>query len=252
MFYSSVRLHPLQTIIRILPLAALIGAGVAFAHSPVEFMEVLQVKPGRLVEHSVDVKTSLDASRTESNLTGPTHFSRSVGCMNKIARSPYAYLNWYSIEKNNPPRVPSIREVTILDRVRGSENQTLKLGPAAYQLIPSQWLTTGTPDEIPAGLDHYTAYEVVEGPQVDLVVSLITPEEKSSRKVGKPIFICVPSNQWHHDESVKPSHESDGFVVYELDSSDFAKEFTVIDQFGLNQITAASSKWIACHAAIMK
>ena len=223
--------------------------GVALAHIPVEFLEVLSVTPAQQVEHSVDLKSRFDERRVETPLRGPAFFSRAVGCMDRPAKKVRANLNWFRIDQ---PDEQPVRKVEVLDIVRGSNGKMLSIGGAEFLLSPSQLITTGAPDAVPDGLDHYKAYRIVDAPEVEMSVQLTGSARPSQRRLGKPVYLCLPVQEWHHHEHFDASHPNDCFVVYELDSQSHSGEFNTIDQFGLNELTSQESRWLCVHAAFLR
>lgn len=232
---------------------ALVGfsalAGVADAHTPVDFLEVLRVEPARPIEHAVELQGKFDSEKVETELLGPQLFSRSVGCLNRPVKSTPAYLSWYKIVR---PETEPVREIVVLDMVRGSANKLLKIQAAEYLLSPSQLITTGAPDDIPSGLDHYKAYRVVSPPSLDLDVNLTNSVGPEKRRLGKPIFVCLAVREWHHEEYSDTSHPNDCFVVYELDEHEHSHSFSTVDQFGLNELQSSKAQWLCVRAAWLR
>lgn len=222
-------------------------AVAAEAHTPAEFLEVHDGEPTSRVEHAVDVKSVLDSKRTAAELTGPHHFSHSVGCLGRPSKRTGAYLAWYKI--SNPTK-SARRQVAVLDLVRGIKTEPLTIGAAEYFLSPAQRITTGAPSEVPEGLDHYKAYRIVDAPSQQLEVELTGPSETVKRMLGKPTLLCVPTEEWHHDEYFPATHPSGCFVVYELDSRASSEKFAFIDQFGLNQLSPNSSRWLCVRGVL--
>ena len=222
-----------------------------YAHSPVEFLEVFDAKPARPIDHAVELKSVFDAARVETTLTGPNFFSRAVGCMNRPVRKRLAYLNWLSIAK---PRAEKRHVVSVLDMVRGGQNKQLTIGGAEFFLTPAQVISDGAPDPIPHGLDHYKAYRVLDAPAVDRSVAIVSSTGPSERKIDRPLFVCLPVQEWHHDEYFAATHSDNGFVVYELSNDkDNARKQAVstIDQFGLNALTLSRSRWLCVSAVLL-
>ncbi len=163
----------------------------AVAHKPVGFLEVLQVQPSALIEHEVDTKGPFDRQRIEIDLAGPRFFSRSVAAMDRPVGKAKAYLNWFEIVgAEEQPK----REVSVLDMVRGSENLKLTVATPKYLLSPAQLITTGTPDPVPHGLDHYLAYEVIDGKSMQMELKVTDSTGSRRRRVGKPLFFCARPN----------------------------------------------------------
>jgi hypothetical protein len=221
----------------------------SLAHSPVDFLEVIRVKPAQVIEHGVETKSRYDSERKESSLEGPVYFSRGVGAMKRAVKSPQAYMNWFAIK--NAVAQPK-REVDVLDMVRGASSKRLRIGNEAFLISPSQLLTSGTPDEVPAGLDVYKAYQIHDGTAVELKLDIDSSLGKGTAKVGKPVYLCMPSEEWHHDETFPVTHPNDCFVVYEIDAQPTTATFNTIDQFGINELKASNVTWICVRAAFLR
>lgn len=218
-------------------------------HSPVDFLEVVQVKPAQLLEHGVETKSRYDSARRESQLEGPAYFSRSVGAMKRAVKSPRAYMNWFVIK--NPTQQPK-RQVEVLDMVRGGTSKQLQIGNAAFLISPSQLLTSGAPDEIPDGLDIYKAYEILDANSVNLNLDIASSLGNGKVSVGKPVYLCMSSDEWHHEETFPSTHPNDCFVVYEIDEQPVASTFNTIDQFGINELKGSRIRWICVRAAFLR
>ncbi len=230
-------------------LASVIPSPLGLAHTPVDFLEVLSVVPARPIEHSVELKSTFDESKVETMLVGPKMFARPVECMARSVKKPRAYLNWFKIVE---PGSEPVREVEVLDMVRGSSNKLLKIQTAEYLLSPSQLITTGSPDSIPHGLDNYKAYRVVGASSLDRQINLTGSSGPEVRRLGKPLFVCLPTREWHHDDYSAASHPNDGFVVYELDAHRVTESVSTIDQFGLNELQATKTQWLCVRAALLR
>lgn len=236
-------------------LAAVSGLAVLFllsipchAHSPVDCLEVFQVTPARQVDHDVELQSRLDNDRAKVALLGPTHFCRSIGALRRPVKQTIAYLTWFKI--SNPAQAKS-RKVKVLDLVRGGGDSMLTVGTAEYFLSSAQLIADGAPDPIPAGLDFYKAYRVLDPPDVNREVTLTNSESTRVRRLSKPQFVCVATKQWHHEEFVDASHPNDCFVVYELASEASDEKVSTIDQFGLNELKHESSRWLCVRGALL-
>ncbi len=231
------------------PLVTLIVNGVSVrAHSPVEFLEVVQGEPANLIEHRVELQSLIDDQRVKTDLEGPYYFSLAVGGMGREVKKEKAYLAWYKIVG---AKFEETRKVSVLDLVQGADKAPMTIESAEYFLSPAQRITSGPPSEIPEGLDHYKAYRVVDAPSRELDVQLSESSAREKRIVGKARFLCVATDEWHHDEHFPASHRQAGFVVYELDPQEHSQQIGMIDQFGLNQIRAKSSRWLCVRAVLL-
>lgn len=235
--------------IAFLILTTVIPCASCFAHTPVEFLEAVSVVPARSVEHAVELQGMFDDVQIETMLVGPKMFSRAVGCLERPVKKPLAYLNWFKIVD---PSAQPVREVGVMDMVRGSQSKMLRIQSAEYLLSPSQLITTGSPDPIPVGLDHYKAYRVVDAASLDRQIEVTDSAGTNTRRLGKPLFVCLPTEEWHHDEHFPVSHPSDCLVVYELDELGHTESVSVIDQFGLNELRTKQSKWLCVRAVLLR
>ena len=220
----------------------------ASAHRPVEFFEVIHVRPVNTIEHAVELQSTLDAKRVESNLVGPEFIARSVGCMGRPASIKSAFLNWYRIGN---PMEASPRTVSVLDLIGGEDGSKLTLGAAEFVLSPAQRIQSGPPDQIPEGLDHYIAYRIVDPSKLGTPIDIESGGNTQSRKVVRSVFCCVSAKQWHHDEFIDATHPRDCFVVYEMESRPNAEKFSTIDQFGMNRLRASKSVWLGVRATLL-
>jgi len=172
-----------------------------------------------------------------------------VGAMKRAVKRPRAYMNWFAIKDAEPqPK----REVEVLDMVRGAASKRLKIGNEAFLISPSQQLTSGTPDEVPEGLDIYKAYEIHGGVSVGLKLDIASSLGNGKATVGKPLYLCIPTEEWHHDETFPVTHKNDCFVVYEIDEQPLTSTINTIDQFGINELKSSSIRWICVRAAFLR
>ena len=232
-----------------LMLACVLNSSTSLGHSPVDFLEVIRVKPAQVIEHGVETRSRYDSMKKESSLEGPAYFSRGVGAMKRAVKSPRAYMNWFVIK--NPTQLPK-RQVDVLDMVRGGTSKQLQIGNAEFLISPSQLLTSGAPDEIPDGLDIYKAYKIHDGKSVDLKLDVESSLGSGKVSVGRPAYLCMPAEEWHHDETFAVTHPNDCFVVYEIDEQPAVSTFNTIDQFGINELKGASLRWICVRAAFLR
>ena len=134
----------------------------------------------------------------------------------------------------------------------GASDKRLQIGNAAFLLSPAQLISSGVPDEVPEGLDLYKAYRIVKADAVDLKLDLVGSVGARRVAVGKPVLLCLPTDQWHHDETVLVSHPNDCFVVYELKEQSVTPTFSTIDQFGINELKASKIRWLCVRAAFLR
>ena len=221
----------------------------AHAHTPVEFLEVIRVEPSHQVEHAVELKSQFDSEKVSTVLKGPRFFARSIGCLGREEKRRPAFLNWYEITNQVDE---TERNIEILDLVRGGDSKALKLGNAEYYLNPAQLIRSGKPEPIPEGLDRYKAYRVVDPPIVEQRVRLTAGSETEDRTLLKPVLVCLPVREWHHDDFFSATHPRDCFVIYQLSETSDAQILNTIDQFGLNELRSIKSQWIGVRATLLR
>jgi len=229
-------------------IAVMTAGSIIHAHTPVEFLEVSAGKPASLVEHTVTLQSAFDEAKVETMLSGPHHFSQAVGCLDRPAKEPIAYLNWYQIVGG---KKEATRRVSVLDFMRGADNTELTIESAEYLLSPAQRITTGAPSDIPEGLDYYKAYKIVDAAALNRTVEVTDSAGGTKRQLGKPLLLCVPTKEWHHDEFFDASHDRACLVVYGLDTREQQQKFSTIDQFGLNQLQATKSQWLCVRGSLL-
>ena len=108
----------------------------------------------------------------------------------------------------------------------------ITLGQPKYLLSPAQQITSGPPSKIPEWLGLFKAYEITSS------------EFSSEVKFGKPVLLCVPTQQWHHEEHTPIPGKGRAFVVYASESRKADGRVSIIDQFGLNRLSTKSVRWL--------
>lgn len=218
---------------------------VACAANPLDFFEVVNVTPSRVIKHEVQSKSPFDNDVIETVLTGPQFFSHAVGFKHEAIQEPRAYLNWYEIAQ--PPKEPR-RTVVVRDPLRGKDAHSITIGSSAFLLSPAQRITTGSPSPIPDGLNYFRAYRILDAPLVSKTVKLNGTLGPEDRTATRAILLCVPIEQWHHDEHFRVKDSQDCLIVYELLPQKHSVSITTIDQFGLNKLDAHASNWLCVRA----
>ena len=87
--------------------------------------------------------------------------------------------------------------------------------------------------QAPVGLDHFLIYEVIDGPSVDVSVSLQDEfdDELQESSVGYPIYFANPVKKTHGSEVTEIVNDEDHLVFYTIDFS-FSGEVDIANQFG--------------------
>lgn len=193
---------------------------------------VVAVKASNPLLHGFEVKTALDDGRRWVSIRGPQLYSSPDELEPNVLPS---YLTWYEIRK---PGTEPVRKVVLTDEFSGQQSFELQLAAPAYYLMPAQTIKDGPPQEVPANLNHFVAFRIAN------VESVALPEPTP----GKPVFVCLPAEQWHHDEHVKIKDPSALLMVYAVDEQVSGTKATTIDQFGLNGMTFGKKQYVSVAA----
>lgn len=222
---------------------------IARVATPIESFEVMTVTPGRVIKHEVELKGPFDDDVVERFLVGPQLFSHAVGVAKNAIEQPKAYLNWYRITK---PTDELKRVLSVRDTLRGNDTHQITIDQPAYLLSPAQRLTSGSPSAIPDTLNYFMAYTINPAPEIKQKVKLAGTFGAEDRTATKAVFLCVPVQHWHHHEHSPIKTARRCLVVYELLPQKHDITVTTIDQFGLNNLEAQSSDWLAVDAEMVE
>lgn len=197
--------------------------------SNVETHEIFSAVPSNGVFHGLEVKGSIDDEKRWVSLKGPQFYSAPTKTVEGILPS---YLTWYEIRK---PKPEPPRTVTIKDSYSGNDSFSVTLGAPAFFAMPAQTLGDGAPAQIPESLDLFIAFKINNVDSVELPNP--TP--------GKPLYVCVPAEEWHHADHFAIKKPENFLMVYELEASDpktadAETRTAIIDQFGLNPLAIKS------------
>ena len=222
---------------------------VASARTPLDFLEVVAVTPSRVIEHEVDLKGPFDNDTVETFLEGPQLFSHAVGFGGKAVEEQNTFLNWYKIAK---PATESQRILSVRDSVRGDDAYRITIEKPVFLLSPARRITSGPPGQIPAGLNYFKAYKIVDGSKVRQQVKLTGAFGPVERVATQASFLCVPVEKWHHDEKFPIKNSQACMVVYELLPEKCKVNVTTLDLFGMNKMEGSSGKWLCVPAEIVE
>lgn len=147
-----------------------------------------------------------------------------------------AHLAFYSL---HGPR--ERRRVVVLKNQFGL--QKLLLGPALYLLVPSHKVEEGS--TFPSQLDHYKAYQVLEGQLVDKNVVLADQIDRQDRvEVTKPALFCVPVAKTVNDKTSRIVNAKAHITLYDITPRRHRVRKTSKDQFGEHQLVLATSVFL--------
>ena len=108
--------------------------------------------------------------------------------------------------------------------------------------MPAKRIQSGPPPKIPEDLNHFIAF-AIENPD-DWTVSKAVP--------GKPAFVCVPAEEWHHEENYPIKSASTYLMVYEAEGDAETPKATTIDQFGINALATAKKQYVYVIAKVIR
>lgn len=212
--------------------APFIQSSLVAAEDAAETHEIFAAQPSNAVFHGLEVKGSLDDEKRWVSLKGPKFYSAPAQTKEGVLPS---YLTWYEIRK---PKPETSRSITLKDSFSGQTSFNVTLGDPAFFAMPAQTLGDGAPAEIPDNLNLYIAFKIRNADSVEL------PEPTP----GKPIYVCVPAEEWHHADHFQIKAPEQFLMVYAIDAVDVSSKTTIIDQFGLNPL-AIKSKDMVCVPA---
>lgn len=211
--------------------------------------EIVSVEPSNFVLHGLETQSLVDGKRLWTRLRGPRYFSRSVTRPGQADEHPNDFAAWYEISQ---PIAPATKTVRVEHPWKSGEVITVKIGDPAFFLSPSRHLVSGPPVDIPADNNLMKAY-AIEGWMAELKTILLENTwGKRERKLGNLLFVCVPCEEWHHDEHLPIKDADRCLLVFDVPSQTLSRQETIIDQFGLNQLTVTASNWIGLESRIIQ
>jgi hypothetical protein len=147
-----------------------------------------------------------------------------------------AHLAFYSL---HGPR--ERRRVVVLKNQFGL--QRLLLGPALYLLVPAQKVEQGS--AFPTQLDHYKAYQVLEGQIIDKSVVLADQIDRQDRvEVTKPALFCVPVAKTVNNRTSRIVNAQAHLTFYDITPRKHRVRKQAKDQFGEHPLVLATSVFL--------
>jgi hypothetical protein len=230
-------------------LSALLAADPTVASDvPLDYFEVLSVKPSSQIDHDVELKGPFDQALLETTLTGPQYFAISVGVNGRKVGGPEAYFTWYEIVR---PKSEALRTLRLRDPLRAGAVRQISVCDVEFLLSPAQRIVSGPPAPLSDRLSHFKAYRIVDDPPKLATLKLKGAMGSGQRTTSKAILLCVPAEERHHEEQYAVKNAEDCFVVYELAAVQLDGAVTSLDQFGLNRLNLQTSSWICVPAEIV-
>ena len=193
-------------------------------------MHVVEIDSKRVIQHEVKLQTVLASEPQAVTLVGPVRFSTTeLSEGNKTTR---AALSWYEISELAEQES---RTVTIWrDK---SEQIQIDLGRPVYLLTPAMILTSGAPEDHPVSLNNFVAFRVAAQ---HISISKLVEKPAGLANVEEALYLCLPAEEWHHEEHFPIKMPSRGFIIVSGPQSTGPNKLTMLDQFGLNEVMAKS------------
>lgn len=202
-----------------------------------EHMAVYRATPERQINHAIDWKGVLTPTRHRSTLVGPLRHSAAVIARDKAI----TVFNWYELS----PAVKIGRfRVRISPASGDGEANEYQIEDATHFLSTTQLLGAGEPAEIPAGLGHYVAHRIVGQSGQARPLQISTDTGVAEFQLKQPAFLCLPVEEWHHDDYFPATESRACWVVYLITSQDHLASISTLDQFGLNTLQLDSAEWL--------
>lgn len=198
-------------------------------------MTVSKVTAKAPIRHEVDWQGIVRQQRQSSMLRGPELFSQ----VEENEPKGQLQFSWYAIDTSQ-----IVEPKTLRVQARGGSILELLVEEPVYFLSKTQSLAEGSPEEPPAAVSHFVAYKVMDSKKT------MAPLDSghSENPHGVLAFVCLPVEEWHHDEYFQMTNRFDCWLVYESAPKQVSTTISTLDQFGLNSLNLQSSEWL-CHPA---
>ncbi|MDG2383059.1 MAG: hypothetical protein P8N76_15435 [Pirellulaceae bacterium] len=205
---------------------------------------VSAVSPEKPIKHGVEWSSFLDPERHESMLSGPDRFSTELNPQSDSGEA--LIFSWYRIPA---PETPAASRNLRVSPNGGESEISVEVGAASYFLSLSQQLTEGAPAENPAGMSQFVAYPITTSNATKRNVEIISADGPQRFDFAKPDFVCLPAQEWHHDEHFGVTDPNLCWLVYATsDLGGQEKTVSTLDQFGLSKLTVQPAKWLCLPA----
>ena len=228
--------------------ASLLNLRDAAGTPPLDYFLAVTVRPSTLIKHEVDLRGPFDQTRVDTLLAGPSDFCHAVGVGSQAVARQGACYNWYKIEE---PSKQARWLLSIRSPLRGEESFEVALGEAACLLSPAKRLTTGPPSNASEELSYLKGYRILEGRDFRKKLEVTLEPGPEAHTITKPVFLCVPTEVWHHDEHCPITNKDECLLVYDLLPKSQTGNITTIDHFGLNKLEASSRRYLLAPARIV-
>lgn len=197
------------------------SARTGLAQFKLDHFKVYEVKSVK-AEATIAFKGQFDKEPQKAALTELLFFANPVAKDRGEIIDKNAHFDWYRLQTERQPQ----RKVSV-DNQFGK--QELLLGQPRFLLVPTWKKEEGI--ERSERLDHFVAYEVLEGKPADRKVVLRDQfGAQDGVAVRLPRLFCVPVEKTHRDKTYKINNPVDHLTVYDIVSRDKPRSIKVADQ----------------------
>ena len=185
---------------------------------------------------SVRVQGQFDKIQVPAKLDHMDYFANPVSKNGSQIINKQAHLAFYSLTQKREPR-----RIVILRNQFGI--QKLLLGRPVYLLVPSEKIERGS--TFPKRLDHFKAYQVLEGQDVSRKVSLVDQIDKQkSVEVDRPEYFCVPVTKLYGKKPTRITNPKGHLTFYSITPKVYKVPKESKDQFGRHKLLLATSVFL--------
>lgn len=184
----------------------------------------------------VSLRGQFDRKPVRAKLQQMDYFANPVRKNRARIWDKNAHLGFYQLHgPSEPKRVVVIRNQFGL--------QKLILGRPVYLLVPSEKIEKGS--AFPKNLDHYKAYDVLEGQAIFEKVRLADQIDKQEKiSVEKPRLFCVPVRKVHGKKKFGVRKRKAHLTFYDITPKIYKVPKRGKDQFGKHKLLLATSVFL--------
>ena len=191
-------------------------------------------------EFQVKLKDQFDKQPLPATVFNVNFFANPVSKNEEKIIDPNAHLTWYQIRQTfaRPLKVEFQNQFG---------KQQCELGEAAYLLVPTQKMETGS--AMPKKLNHFKAYKVLNSDELNKQATLVDQfdrklQQKENVIVGKLMFFCTPVAKNNEPIFDKSNHLA-VYMIKSLGSEHLPKNILIKNQFGLDSLYVEKSYMLA-------